>query len=71
MKLCGPSFKVVRVDNYDRETVANVAVDEGLDELDVEIICERLRKDLMRDDAVWYIVYLQDQKLCCVVTRVY
>lgn len=63
MKPCGPSFKVVRVDNYDRETVANVAVAEWLDELDAEIICERLRKDLMRDDAVWYRVYPQEQKL--------
>jgi hypothetical protein len=56
-------YKVVRVDNYARDTVADKIVAERLDASDAAVICEQKQVDAQRGGDDWYVIKDQDARL--------
>ena len=56
-------YKVVQTDNYDRETRAEVLVQEHMTLEDAKALCERLRNAEDRSDDNWYKVSRQEYVL--------
>lgn len=50
------TWKVIKTDNYARETVAERLVAETSCEASAKRLCEFLRNSPERDDTAWYIV---------------
>lgn len=61
-------FKVVRVDNFNRETVAEKLEEENLTDVAAECLCERLREESIHrygkgGGEFWWMVYPQSHRL--------
>ena len=59
----GDRYKVVRVDNFDRETIAQQAVVEYLNEPLAELVCASLREGCTSSESAWYQVFPQSKPL--------
>lgn len=54
-------FKVVRTDNYDRETRSDTVIIERVSSETAYTICEALRQDRYRSVEDWYVVLSQEE----------
>lgn len=56
-------FKVIQVDNFDRETVAHRLIQADMTEADADVLRQELCSALDRDCSIWYRVVPNDQRL--------